>query len=234
MDILRRNKYYATIALIIVWGALWGIFEITLGYLLHAISFGFSWLVWYPASCFFMINVYRATHSTWSVLFVGILSGSMKLLNLLLPGRIDRVINPAISIVFEAMTLALGIYIVNKYLSKQQNKVYWKALVVLSVNTGWRIMFCLYLLLLVPEWMREISVISSVEKIIPFLVTQNLMTSLIVFAGFLLKRQVFKPLRFIENCLSGSPVPLKWKPVVTITLLIFLLAVNVVLQLTLS
>lgn len=233
MDRARLKRFSANLTVILFWGTVWGIFEATVGYLIHAVSFPYSFLVWYPASCFFMANVYRKTHSALSMLFVGLFSGSMKLLNLLLPGRIDKVINPAISIVFEAMAFALAVFVVNRYFAKIKGQWYWQAVIVLCVNTGWRMLYCLYLLLLVPDWMRDVSVISSSEKLIPFMVTQNALTSLLVFAGLLLKQYVFKPVRFMEEKLGTLSVSQKWRPVVTVFVLVCLVAANAVLELVL-
>lgn len=39
-------------------GAVWGIFEATVGYLLHLLPIRLGFLVWYPAAVFFMFTVY--------------------------------------------------------------------------------------------------------------------------------------------------------------------------------
>ncbi|MHC1696390.1 MAG: hypothetical protein AB9835_14225 [Eubacteriales bacterium] len=166
---------------IIIWGCAWGIFESTTGYLLHAVSFGYSWTVWCPTAYFFMQGIYKRTNKASSVVLVGIFSACVKLLDLFLPGRVDRVINPAVSIVFEALFMA-AVLLSLKYLSvgTQRNPA-MVALKVLTMNTGWRVLYIFYLYFLVPDWIRDISVISSWDSFTTFLVIQNLITSLIIF-----------------------------------------------------
>ena len=175
---IEKRGIFNTFLNIVGVGAAWGIFEATVGYLLHIISFGYSWLIWYPVACFFMASAYRKTKKVSSIFFVGLLCSSIKMMNLLLPGSIDKVINPAISIVFEALSIA-GILWAANCLFRVQKSSYAKALAALGMNTGWRLFYTIYLLFLVPDWMREISVISSQSKFISFFITQNLITVLL-------------------------------------------------------
>lgn len=184
---------YSIFLSVIMWGSLWGIFEATVGYLLHVVSFGYSWLIWYPVACFFLSCQYRAAGKISSLIFTGFLCASIKMLNLLLPGRIDKVINPAISIVFEALAIAAIMYAVKLVFKENRKRPYIKALTVFCINTGWRLMFILYLLVLVPGWIRDVSVISSPQKFIPFFVTQNLLTSVIIYLGYQFESYLFKP-----------------------------------------
>lgn len=191
-----RTSVFLSIA---AWGALWGIFEATVGYLLHMLPVKIGWMVWYPVACFFMAGAYRKTRSTASIFWVGLLCASVKLLNLLLPVRVDKVINPAISIVFEAITMAAAVYLVNRFLSGKLRSVWQAGVCALGMNTGWRLLYALYLLVLVPDWMREISVISSMEKMIPHFITQNLLTSLLLLAGYQLRSFIFKPVDIVSR-----------------------------------
>ncbi|MPN09750.1 hypothetical protein SDC9_157042 [bioreactor metagenome] len=150
----NKNRFSILIN-IVVWGAIWGIFEATAGYLLHLVSFGYSWLIWYPIACFFMANVYRKTGKLSSVFFIGLLCAAIKMLNLFLPGRIDKVINPAISIVFEAFAMVTVVFAANRILDGKHKSPLVKALMALSMNTGWRLLFALYLLFLVEGYHRS-------------------------------------------------------------------------------
>ncbi len=199
MENESKMKGYSIILNIIIWGGLWGIFEATVGYLLHMVSFGFSWIIWYPFACFIMTNVYRKNKSVSSIFYVGLFSATIKMLNLFLPGRIDRVINPAISIVFEALAMACVVFSVNQLFKEKQKNPLVKALMAVTMNTGWRILFALYLLFLVPDWIREVSVISSAEKFIPFFITQNLVTSVLIFVGYQFKTTILKVVEIAEN-----------------------------------
>ncbi len=225
---------YSVFLNILLWGALWGIFEATVGSILHSVSFGYTWLVWYPAACFFMGSAYRNTGTVSSIIFVGLLCASVKMLNLLLPGRVDKVISPAISIVFEA--LAMATFVSANHVFKNRKIPIRKLLTAISMNTVWRLLFVLYLLVLVPDWMRNISVISSPEKFFSFFITQNLITSAVIFAGYQFKSVILKPVEILERKLSLSvaSVPKRTASILKTSIALFMLFANIDLQFTLS
>jgi hypothetical protein len=189
---------------ILVWGGLWGIFEATVGYLLHLLPFSVGWLVWYPVACFFMVNVYRKTGRVRDILYVGILAACIKLLNLFMPVRVDRVINPAVSILLEALSMAIVAFGLNRFFRSKKKSPAAKAIAVFCMNTGWRALYALYLLLLAPNWMREISVISSGEALVTFFITHNFFTSLVLFAGYLMLGLILRPVEAAEERLSSA------------------------------
>jgi len=170
---------------VLIWGSLWGIFESTVGYLLHLLPVSLGWFVWYPVACFFMAMTYRRTQNAGAILYVGILSAGIKLFDLLLPVRVDRVINPAVSIVFESIAMFCAVKALSGLSEEIRKKPHVKALAAFSMNTGWRMLYILYLLLIVPDWMREISVISSSRQLLIFLAVHNLATSALIFLPFL-------------------------------------------------
>lgn len=202
MGNIKKTESQAVFYNIIIWGAVWGIFEATAGYFLHQISFSYSWLIWYPVACFFLANVYRKTGRLTAAVCAGLLCAAIKMLNLFLPGRIDKVLNPAISIIFEAITLAAFAYAVNHLLKGKKKSPLIKALMALGMNTGWRLLYVLFLLFLVPDWIREVSVISTMSKFVPFFITQNLLTTAIVFIGYQYATYIFRPMQSIEHRLS--------------------------------
>lgn len=228
----NKTQGYSIILNIVVWGTAWGIFEATVGYLLHVVSFGYSWIIWYPFACFFMTNVYRTTGLKSSILYVGLLCAAIKMLNLFLPGRIDKVINPAISIVFEALAMVTVVLVVDHLFKQKRKNSFNKALIVIAMNTGWRVLFVLYLLFLVPDWIRDVSVISSAEKFIPFFITQNLITSVLIFILYQYKNAVLKPVIVVENGISNwfSTIPKKTVPILHTGLATLMLCTNITLQ----
>lgn len=184
---LSKNPVLTALA----WASLWGIFEATAGYLLHLISFGLGWLIWYPAAFFFLSAVRRQTGRAWPAALSGLLCATVKMLNLLLPGSIDKVLNPAMSIIFEALAFTCAAFILSRAF-KGRGEPFAGALAILLSNTAWRALYALYLRFCVPTWMCEISVISSPQKSAEFFLTQNLITSLITIAGCLLAKYLFK------------------------------------------
>lgn len=217
---------------IVVWGTIWGIFEATVGYLLHLLPLSIGWLVWYPMACFFLSCVYRNTNKIYSVLFVGILCAAIKMLNLFLPGRIDRVINPAFSIVFEALSLYAVIWVLNRHLAEKRRRPLVKALAALGMNTGWRALYVLYLFFLVPDWIREVSVISSMESFLKFFVKQNILTSLVVFLGWQFQSVLFRPVEAAQHKIDAiSPrLPVCETRAFKISLAAVLICANVALN----
>lgn len=233
MEKEKRTLMLSIITAIIVWGGLWGIFEATVGYLVHLLPISIGWFIWYPIACFFMFNVYRKTKRSRDVILVGVLAACIKLLNLFLPGRIDRVLNPAVSIIFEALTLAAVIFIYKHLTTGKKKSLIIRAISVLSMNTSWRILYALYLLFLVPDWIREISVISSTNALITFFVVHNLLTSLILFGGSIIIKYILQPIKIFENKLSGYLSSFSYKTSVGIKLTgaLLLLGCNIVLEL---
>jgi hypothetical protein len=198
----KKLSTFSVILTVIIWGGFWGIFESTVGYLLHLLPFRIGWLVWYPVACFFMFNVYRKTEKIGAILSVGIITSGVKLLNLFLPGRIDKVINPAVSIIFEAIAMSAVIFTVKHFFFHNKIHIWGRALAVFCMNTLWRLIYILYLLILVPDWMREISVIASYEKLMEFLVIHNFFTCFILFGASFIFKCILKPINAVESKLS--------------------------------
>ncbi|NCB31633.1 MAG: hypothetical protein EOM66_09545, partial [Clostridia bacterium] len=86
---------------ILLWGSLWGLEEATLGHVLHLFPFKIGWFFWFPLSYFFMRQVYHKTNRAGSVLYTALLAAAFKLIDLLLPARLDMILNPAAAILLE-------------------------------------------------------------------------------------------------------------------------------------
>lgn len=212
---------------VLLWGSLWGIFESTVGYLLHLLPVSLGWLVWYPVACFFMAMTYKKARRAGAIVYVALLSACIKLIDLLLPVRIDMVINPSVSIVFESLTMFCMVKLLSRLSEEKRKKPSVKALAVFSMNTGWRILYILYILLLVPEWMREISVICSAQQLIKFLATHNLATSAVIFLAY-----HFSGFNYLNNKLVFRLPGFKDKTVKALTVPC-LLGLNILLRLLL-
>lgn len=92
------------------YGAIWGILEATLGYVLHLISFytgarSFSGLIMYPIGLFFMYKAFVDTRNYYSIFLISFICASIKLFNLFLPFvPYYHTINPAIAILLEGLS----------------------------------------------------------------------------------------------------------------------------------
>lgn len=171
---------------VLIIGTIWGIFEATAGYLLHLLPISIGFLVWYPVAFFFLMAAHRATGKKSAVLAVAALAAGIKLLNLMLPGRIDRVINPAVSILFEGAAVFMAAFMFER--GKGAKKAGGLLLVSLGANTLWRALYLGYLALMVPDWIRAASVLKTSADLIRFIAIDNALSSLVVFAGMLLVR----------------------------------------------
>lgn len=223
MEKCRAKNLCACMFPVVMLGAVWGIFEATVGYILHLLPIRIGFLVWYPVAVFFLIAAYRITGQKMATLVTAALAAVIKLLNLLLPGRADRVVNPAVSILFEGIAVFAAIYIFERIKTATGGRL----LISVFMNTLWRALFLLYLALLVPDWMREASVLKSGGSLLRFILIDNLCSSCIVFAGLLLAAKR-KPGSFklsIPKYLSNR--------FVRVSAAVLLLALNITLQMAL-
>lgn len=184
---------------ILIWGGLWGVVEATVGYVLHLLPFSVGWLIWYPLASFFMFQVYRKTGRAACITLVGILSASIKLFNLFLPVSIDRVLNPACSILFESITMAAAVFLLSRFFADRKNHMLFAVSAVLCMNTGWRTLYSVYLLVLVPDWMREISVVSNTAVFMRFFIVDNFFTSLVLIAAIPLRKHTERWITLISD-----------------------------------
>lgn len=161
---------------IIFCGALWGIAEATIGHFLHIWAFPVGWLVWFPLAYSFMGAAYRQTGEPYVVFYTAVVASAIKLINLLMPIRLDYVFNPAVSILLEG----LAVFVVLKIgaPANTQRLVGWWSIV--GVNTLWRLLYCVYVLFL-PDWLIQISPLGGLTSLVRFLVWDSLATSVLLY-----------------------------------------------------
>ena len=181
-------------------GALWGIFESTLGYLLHLLPVNLGFLVWYPIACYFLTKAYRESGRASAVLLTAMFASLIKLFNLILPGRIDQVLNPAVSIIFEGIAVWAAVFIFHRMHARMKNSRWLTAALALGANSLWRVLFALYLAVAVPGWVRDISVIRSVDTFLHFMIVDNLAGGVVAWLGF----QALK--RAKDKLKPGTPI----------------------------
>lgn len=114
----NKKKFLSILLLVLLFGALWGIFEATLGTLLHLPVFEVgklftkSSIIMVPVAFLFMTMCYKKTGSLLSVFFAGLVSASIKLSTAFIMGMTIYVYFPAIYIVVESLAMmgALAIF----------------------------------------------------------------------------------------------------------------------------
>ena len=121
----NKKKFLSILLPALLFGALWGIFEATLGTLLHLPVFEVgklftkSSIIIVPIAFLFMSLCYKKSGSLLSVFFAGLISATIKLSTAFVMGMTIYVYFPAIYIVVESLAMmgALAIFRPNKVLS---------------------------------------------------------------------------------------------------------------------
>ena len=165
------------ISAVIFWGAVWGLVEATLGYVLHSLSLSVGWFFWFPLAYFFMDRVYKQTGSSISVLCTAAIAAIIKLVDFLFPVRIDMVINPAVSILLEGLVVFAAI----KISEHKQDFYRFRYLEALTVSVGWRVLYILYIFLM-PAFYFNLSPLRAINPFMKFFLLESVMNSLIIYA----------------------------------------------------
>jgi len=169
---------------ILFWGVIWGAFEATAGFLLHLLPFSIGAYVWFPAAYFFLDRAYRKTGRRSAVVYTGMLAAGLKLLNLFSQVRTDYVINPAASIVLEALAMAFALSLA----WRPRRAIAAICFEVFAVNTLWRLLYIAYIGTLAPAAFREVSVAASAPAVFTFMVQENIVSSFVCVAIIALAR----------------------------------------------
>lgn len=183
---------------IILLGAVWGMFEATVGYLLHLSGIKIGSMIWFPVAYFFAHKAYRYTGSFSAVMLTAVIASSLKLTNLFLPGRIDRVLNPAVSIVLEAFALVL---VYNYVLKRQTENV--TPLTIALTGFLWRGLYVCYLFAM-PRAYFDISSLTATESFLEFLFVKNFINIAIISAGFFAAKLWHKQLDTVSARLRSA------------------------------
>ncbi len=165
------------IGVIIFWGGVWGLVEATLGYILHQFSLSIGWLLWFPLAFYFMNKVYKRTKSPGSILCVSFTAALIKLIDFLLPTRIDRIINPAVSILLEGLI----VFVIFKVIEQKNDFFRFKYLEILAASIGWRLLYIAYILLM-PEYFFSISPLRAADPFLRFFILGSITNSFIIYA----------------------------------------------------
>ena len=193
------------ICIIVFYGAIWGLVEATLGHALHILPVKIGWMLWFPIAFSFMKTVYLKTGKHWSVIITALITANIKLVDLFTSVRIDYVINPAVSIVLESIAVYTIFRVVSSYGINKSS--------IILINTGWRILYMLYVLFL-PEYLIKISPISSCQSFLNFFFIENIVTSIFIYAIEKI-REKSKNLKNKENINYNE-----FSPVLSVTMLI--------------
>ncbi len=129
------------ISVVLFYGALWGILEATLGYVLQFpfVPFFVSGLVMFPIAMVLLISAYLKTGSKQSLVAIGVIAASIKALNLISPMHYWRTVNPMVSIMIETLVVVGFVTIIVNKPWKQ------KAMAVTAASISWRLLYMGYM-----------------------------------------------------------------------------------------
>jgi len=95
------------------WGACWGFAEATVGFMLHRAAValpGLPGFLMFPVGVFFMMRAFDSTGRADSAFIAACVAAAVKLTGFLVPGHDPiRIINPAISLLMEGLSVAVVI-----------------------------------------------------------------------------------------------------------------------------
>jgi len=168
-----NNKLLKQLSIIVFYGAIWGIVEASVGYVLHFLPALIAGTIMFPFATIILYRTYKASQNQWSVLGVGFIAVLIKSLNFLMPfNNAFKIINPMISIVLESLVLM----VVMKSLS--QSKWMTKISLVSVSSLLWRGLFLGYLGIQALTSGYIAIQISSIDEVVSFLIIAGLMSAL--------------------------------------------------------
>lgn len=183
----------AALAAGIYWGAIWGLYEATVGWLVHFLPRvpGTASLVMVPFAVFCLDRALRhGGGALRAVLYAALTAAAIKLVDFCLPLRaLHAVINPALSILLQGLAfLAVARWF---GLARRLPSLPVAALGALVFSTGWRLAFLLYSAALAGLWsvgmLRE-----SMHTIWSFLMRDALLgaVAVVVVMGLVHRRKL--------------------------------------------
>ena len=179
----KKNKI-KIISTALFFGALWGLVEATLGYLIHlipAFSTGLSGAVLFPIGFYFMYRAYEKTKRMETVMYVGLVTALIKLSDFLLPAihpalilPMVKIISPAIFIIFEAASVYVVLYMI------KGDPVKFNIDHALITVFSWRILFVVYQSILFITGLSKMFISAGVLNILRFIFLESAINAVII------------------------------------------------------
>ncbi len=158
---------------IIFFGAIWGIIEASLGYVLHFIPAAIAGSIMFPIVGIILYRAYNVTESKAALVYIAFVAALIKSVNFLLPQiSIYKTINPMMSIVMEALLVVVVISMV----TSQNPGRKFAAMPIASI--GWRTLFIAWMTYQYLTTGNLAPYISTTSAIIGFIVIEGLISGL--------------------------------------------------------
>ncbi|TNF08117.1 MAG: hypothetical protein EP317_03675 [Bacillota bacterium] len=117
-------------------GAIWGLLEATLGYLLQFLPPLVSGSIMFPIAATILTITYLNTKSKTSILWVGVIAAAIKSINFFMPGLLPiKTYNPMIAIMLQSIVMVGVCYIID------YKKLPYSLLGLSAASLLWRVLF---------------------------------------------------------------------------------------------
>ncbi|GEM_PF-2123118 len=168
------RKHIGLISSIVLYGAIWGILEASLGAVLHLVPVPFlAGSIMFPIAATILLHAYTKLQSRQALLFIGLLAAAIKAINFLTPMNQWGVINPMIAIIIESL-MVVGLVV---YMTRDTLRVQVPAFIGASI--AWRTLYLGWFGLQLIFTGFLASQIASLEAILSFAVLQGALSGLL-------------------------------------------------------
>ncbi len=156
---------------IVFFGALWGLAEASVGFVLHLVAAPIAGLVMFPIGFFLMWQARLRTDSVYAPIQVATVAASIKLVNLLFVPLWMTAVNPAVAILLE------GIFVV-VFLANAERETPIRCLL---ATYGWRLGYLSFLFVLLTAGFKLRLFESGWTSVLSFVTIDALVNALLVW-----------------------------------------------------
>jgi hypothetical protein len=185
---MNRDIFKKMAVISLFWGALWGIVEATVGYLVHLVILipGIAGFIMFRIGFYFMTRAYKNAGKPEILFSTAAVAAGIKLIDLSLPNlSAIHTINPAIAILMESAI----VFLVYKFMVTKPHQFNFRH--VLIVCAGWRIGFLFYSSLLFVSAISQEFFQMGLAHIIRFVLLETIINALII-AAYLKVEKIFQ------------------------------------------
>ncbi|MBD3220829.1 hypothetical protein GF314_06265 [bacterium] len=168
------------------WGAIWGLYEATVGYLVHAFVRmpGTSAVLLVPFAVYCMVRAMAASGTVRAAGVAAIIAASIKLVDLLLPNpTLIAVLNPAMAIVLEgAVFVGVGSWLSAGSFAREGRRpaLGTVAVAALVFSLGWRVLFLTWSAALAAGWSTGMLTGGWQGPVLGFVLRDGLMSAVVI------------------------------------------------------
>ncbi len=140
---MEKKNWLRKVLTMILFGAIWGLLEATIGYLLHWAPSMVSGLVMFPIGAALMMWGFRSTDDRKAILVAGLIAAAIKAVNFAMPlpgNNLMKVLNPMISIILQAVVVFGFSFVFDRKTTPMKTTFVQLGTIVAAI-VGWRLLF---------------------------------------------------------------------------------------------